>query len=131
MFKKKNTQTIAMCMYVACATPQILYQKIFNSNKNIFLQNPKMAHATNMLENYIYARGFWICGMLSLSEKYNMCKRKHQNNCNMHVFLMLHTKTMKIQKTKTKNIFFKKNQPKTHKYLILKHLLCNCHFLEF
>ena len=48
----------------------------FNSNKNIWLQNQKLAHATNMLENYIYARGFWICGMLSLSEKYNMCKRQ-------------------------------------------------------
>ena len=130
---RKRTRKQLQCACMLHAPHLKFYTTIFIQTQTYFykIKNWPMQQTCSKI---IYMRVVFEFVECSHCPRNTICaKDKHQNNCNMHVFLMLHTKTMKMIKksTKTKNIFLKKKSTKKHKYIILKHLLCNGHFLEF
>ena len=66
-----------------------------------------------MLGKYICAGGFLIfLSACVVRDIQYVLKKEHQNNCNVHVFLMVHTKTINNPKNNQKIQFFQKENAK-------------------
>ena len=132
MFKRKSTTTNAMCMYFLMIHKNlnVLEKKTNQKTKKIQIQK---FNKTGPCKNKCSRIKYWrvVLNFLECSHclRRTICSREeHQNNCNVHVCLMLHTKHHNNSKRKNKKQKQTLKIPKIRKikrkYTLLENLLC-------
>ena len=135
MFKRKSTNTIAMCMYVWCATQQNLKNKTLMQTTTyscfFFTKSNKVAHAKTC-SRIRYMRvvfEFWKC---SHCPRNTICARERtpkqlQWSCipDLHTTnIEIHAQKHNISTTNQQKQLLETKKENSHKHKILKRLLC-------